>query len=131
MFRSQRRIRLFLSKCETLDFLTKTINRFRVFGIGYDSVSKRRHFITVSGRQSALHDTNLSPLQRISPLKRFIACSFLSRQFTRRALHIATAMWNVSFVQTMMIIHAPSFRQSCFRPTFFVQSISSNPIRLG
>ena len=26
---------------------------------------------------------------------------------------------------------APSFRPNCFRPTFFVQSILSNPIRLG
>ena len=25
---------------------------------------------------------------------------------------------------------APSFRPTCFRPTFFVHSISSNPIRL-
>ena len=35
------------------------------------------------------------------------------------------------FLKSYTPDRAPSFRPTCFRPTFFVQSISSNPIRLG
>ena len=37
----------------------------------------------------------------------------------------------INFTLRTMKNRAPSFRPTCFRPTFFVQSISSNPIRLG
>ena len=72
-----------------------------------------------------INDTNLSIIMHCTSLYMIEHICI-----TRRVI-VSDAIFSLRFIRVLKNMRAPSFRPTCFRTKFFVQSVSSNPIRFG